>query len=397
MLNSVRQALKRNPTTGPLLQLVRGRMQERQAALGLARYQAEAERLDLRCPTGDALIAAVRQRLAGRRDGYSAKSKGDLHVFLAYGLANWESVLPRALTPFGEVTTFEWHSRGFRCGGPSWPDGRSALNVAMLDAFHEANRRRPVDAVVGYLSGASTLPATLQAMASSGAAIFNFCWDDKLDFPGPMLGGQRASPAAIAHAVDLNLTNAPDSIAKYAVHGGLAMFWPEAAHPEVHKPYDLPFEFDVSFVGARYGWRPRFIEAIRDRGVRVECFGNGWPNGPLSDEDLVKLYSRSRINLGFAGIGHSKKLMCLKGRDFEAPLSGGLYLTQHNPELRLVYEVGTEIATYTSVDDCAAQIRSLLADPVRAAAMRAAGRARALHDHTYEARWTQVFEIAGLI
>lgn len=397
MMRSLKQTLKRNSTIGPILEKLRGCQQEYLAAKRLAHYREEAERRRIVCPTGDALVQLLRQRLAGRRRGREPVAKGQMHVFLAYYKTNWEFILPKALEPFGEVSPFEWRAMGIDDNAPDWPKGREELNAKMLAAFEEANRRRPVDAVVGYLSGRNTLPKTLQAMSSAGAAIFNFCWDDKLRFPGEMLGGQYSSPAAIAHTVDLNLTNAPDSVLKYAVHGGLGMFWPEAAHPELHKPYDLPLEFDVSFVGGRYGWRPRFIEALQKRGIKIECFGPGWPNGPLSDEDLVKLYSRSRISLGFAGIGHSKKLMCLKGRDFEAPLSGALYLTQHNPELALVYDIGREIETYTDLDDCERKIKALLADPARMQAMRKAGYRRAMRDHTYEVRWTQVFEMAGLL
>ena len=89
--------------------------------------------------------------------------------------------------------------------------------------------------------------------------------------------------------------------------------------------------------------------------------------------------------------------MCLKGRDFEVPMSGGLYLTQDNPELRLVFDVGAEIATYRSEHDCARTIRALLADPSRAQRIRAAGRARCLREHTYEARWGRIFRAAGLL
>ncbi len=70
-----------------------------------------------------------------------------------------------------------------------------------------------------------------------------------------MVGGRHAGPAAIAHAVDLNLTNAEESTVKYAAHGGLALFWPRG-QAEIHRPYATGFDFDVSFVGACYGWRP---------------------------------------------------------------------------------------------------------------------------------------------
>ena len=234
-------------------------------------------------------------------------------------------------------------------------------------------------------------------MGESGAVIFNFCWDDKLSFRGKKVGDRWSGPATLAPVVDLNLTNAPDSCIKYMVEGGLAMFWPEAAHPDIHKSYDLPFEYDVSFVGGKYGWRPRFISKLQKLGVNITCFGNGWKNGPLSDDEMVKLYSRSRINLGFAGVGYSKKLMCLKGRDFEVPMSRGLYLTQHNPELSLVYDVGKGIVTYKDEKKCVEKIKWLLADPDEADKIRDAGRKRTLKDHTWEKRFEKIFRLAGIM
>lgn len=257
--------------------------------------------------------------------------------------------------------------------------------------------KKPIDAVVGYLSGYTVSPNALAEMSRTGGVMFNFCWDDKLYFRGKMIGGRWTGPAAIASAIDLNLTNAPDSRIKYVAEGGLAMFWPEAAHPEIHKPYNLPFEYDVSFVGSKYGWRPRFIQKLLKLGIKVTCFGNGWDNGPLSDEEMIKLYSRSKINLGFGGVGYSKKLMCLKGRDFEVPMSGGLYLTQDNTELSLVYEVGKEIVTYKDERDCAEKIEWLLSNPDEAAIIREAGRKRALKDHTWEKRFEKVFRLAGIM
>jgi spore maturation protein CgeB len=394
---SLRNWLKRSPTVERLNASVKARLQEREAERALRAYQREAARLGIQCPSGQALAAAVRARLEKRRGKRPAKAKGQLHIFLACGVYNWERVLPMALAPFGKVTSFDWRAHGFDEFMPDWLGRREEMNRQMLQAFHAADREQPVDAVVACVSGNNTSPQTLLEMAGAGAAVFNFCWDDKINFPGKLVGGRYTSPAAIASAVDLNLTNAPESVVKYAVHGGPGMFWPEAAHPEVHRPYELPFEFDVTFVGARYGWRPRFIDELAGLGVKVECFGRGWPNGPLSDEEMVKLYSRSRINLGVGGVGHSRKLLCLKGRDFEVPMSGGLYLTQHNPELSFVYDLGREIVTHRDARECAQIIHELLADPTRAAAIRLAGRERSLKDHTYEARWGQVFGLAGLI
>ena len=89
--------------------------------------------------------------------------------------------------------------------------------------------------------------------------------------------------------------------------------------------------------------------------------------------------------------------MCLKGRDFEIPMSGGLYLNQDNPELSLVYNVGKEILTYKDEKDCAQKIKWLLENPDEADKIRKAGRERALKGHSWERRFEQIFEIVGLL
>ncbi len=335
---------------------MRAHQQERAAAKGKQRIEREAAARGIAALSADETTTALRSRLAARAQRHRwPRKKGDLHVFLAFRLSDWEEVLPRAFQPFGTVTAFEWGARGFDSAAGDWPSRRPAMNAAMLDAFHQANKERPVDAVVGYLSGQNTSPEVLRSMAQAGAAIFNFSYDDKLDYE--MVDGRPRGPAALAAAVDLNLISDPGSKLKYAVQGGLAHFHPECADPTVHRPYDVPFRYDVTFVGQHYGFRPFFIDNLRRMGIDVQAFGKGWPNGAVPIDRMVEMYSLSRINLGFGGIGHSRRLMCLKGRDFEVPMSGGLYLTQDNPELALVFDVGREVVTYRDEADCAAKIR----------------------------------------
>jgi spore maturation protein CgeB len=78
-------------------------------------------------------------------------------------------------------------------------------------------------------------------------------------------------------------------------------------------------------------------------------------------------------------------------------MCGALYLTQHNPELALVFEIGKEIVTYRDESDCAKLILELLADPERAAAIRRSARARCLRDHTYTTRWLHVMQTLGAL
>lgn len=394
----VKQLLGQLPLAANAGSRLRAYQQEKAALRYRNQIEAEAARLNLSALSTSDTVTALRTRLAKRSRKHAwPKPKGNLHLFVAFRLFDWEAVLLEAFKPFGDVTIFEWSSAGFDLDGPDWWENRAVMNRAMLTAFTVANARQPVDAVVGYLSGHNTDPATLTQMKAAGAAVFNFSYDDKLDVGPRLPDGTQRGPAGLAAAVDLTLSSDPGATLKYAIEGGLSHFHPECAEPQTHRPLNTPFDFDVSFVGACYGARPHFIQSLERKGISVVTMGRGWPSGAVPTERMVEMYSRSRINLGFGGIGHSRKLMCLKGRDFEVPMAGGLYLTQDNPELAQVFDIGREIVTYTDDADCVAQIRLLLTEPERAAAIRAAGHARCLRDHTFEARWTQVFMMAGIL
>jgi hypothetical protein len=395
-LQTVHKQLKKIKILCEVNAFLRSKIRERRAKKELNYYRKKVKRtLDNNRDISD----LFKKRFDNRKITIKPKKRGQLHIFVPYYLLNWESVIPKTLRLFGKVAEFNWAERNFdeRPANKIWVAQRERMNEQMLQAYFEASRVQPVDAVVGYLSGLNTSPQTVQKMADAGSVIFNFCWDDKLSFRGRKLGGRWTGVAAIASSVDLNLTNAPDSIVKYAGEDGIAMFWPEGADPDVHKPYDLPFEYDVSFVGQKYGWRPAFIKRLGRYGINVTTFGSGWENGPLSEEEMIKLYSKSRINLGFSGVRFSKKLTCLKGRDFEVPMSGGLYLTQDNPELSLVYKIGEEIVTYRDEKDCAEKIRWLLADREKADRIRKAARERALKEHTWSKRFEQIFVLSGIM
>ena len=109
------------------------------------------------------------------------------------------------------------------------------------------------------------------------------------------------------------------------------------------------------------------------------------------------MYSKSRINLGFGGVDGHEDAFCLKGRDFEIPMSGGLYLTEYHPELETVYDLGKEIVAYRGFDDLLAKIRHLLAHQDEAEAIRRAGFRRARREHSWEMRFKRVFRLINII
>jgi spore maturation protein CgeB len=227
--------------------------------------------------------------------------------------------------------------------------------------------------------------------------MVHFSLNDKEHFVGKVRGGLAFGSRDICRWFDLCWTSTEDALKKYCVEGALPVYLPEGANPELHRPLEQPKSIDVSFVGQCYGNRPETIRRLGAEGIRAEVFGDGWPNGPLSTEEMVRLYAKSRINLGFGGVEGHEETYCLKGRDFEIPMSGGLYLTEDHPELRGVYDLGKEIMAYRGFDDLLANIRHLLADPHKAEAIRQAGFRRARRDHTWEMRFERLFTLMGLI
>lgn len=344
------------------------------------------------------LAEKISRRLLKRGLVIKPKSQGRLHMLYATGPSNWElHNIPPQLKLFGKLSCYFYRDHGFDDSSLNWLRFRQEMNSHLLAFVKEVHSREPIDIFLGYLSGWHVSPEVIRAISDMGIVTCGFNWDDKLSFRGRPSDGRWSGPSAVASAYDLNLTNAESSVVKYEVEGGLAMFWPEAANSQHFKPLDMGWKFDVSFVGACYGYRPILIEYLRKHGIRVETFGPGWPNGPISENEMVSVYASSRINLGFGGIGYSIKEQCLKGRDFEVPMCGAVYLTSNNPELKLVYKIGHEIEVYNDKQDCLEKIEFMLGNPQHASAMRQAARDKCLASHTWENRFDSMFRITGLL
>jgi spore maturation protein CgeB len=83
-------------------------------------------------------------------------------------------------------------------------------------------------------------------------------------------------------------------------------------------------------------------------------------------------------------------------REFEATMAGACYLTQATPESADLFEIGTEIECYASAAELVGKANDLLAAPERRRAMREAARKRALGEHTWQHRFTALFDCLGI-
>jgi len=359
------------------------------------RYRKLFRERALSVPLDQEVQEAVKRRIARN----ISRPKGNLRILAIYHNYNWEGPsLGPSLASFGEVRHLDWRDPALAAGkSPSDPDWMNTMNEGLLRTAYAWALERPFDVVFAYLSGAQVKPRTLERLRSLGAPIVNLALNDKESFVGKTRRGQVEGVRDICRFFDLCWTSTIDAVEKYVVEGATPLYLPEGANPQIHRPYDEDKVFDVSFVGQCYGNRPEVVARLRSTGLRVETFGPGWPSGPLQMDEMVRTWSRSKINLGFGGVLGHKETFCLKGRDFEVPMSGGLYLTEHHEELLPFYEIGREIVTYRGFADLVEKISWLLSRPDDAESIRRAGRARALREHSWEMRFDRVFRLIGVL
>jgi spore maturation protein CgeB len=210
------------------------------------------------------------------------------------------------------------------------------------------------------------------------------------------------------------LTTDMFSVEKYRKLGVEPILTQWAGHKfgpdQIPKPAGSKFKYEVSFVGGYNYVRGWFIKTLAKKGIDVECFGHGWPNGLVSFEEMENIFNNSRISLNLSNsVPHDIRCVLasplnlayylrgkknseqIKARNFEIPLAGGFQLTNYAPGLERYLEIGKEVTVFTTPEDCSDQIRYYLANDAERTVIAAAGHARAVKEHTYLARMEAVF------
>jgi spore maturation protein CgeB len=158
--------------------------------------------------------------------------------------------------------------------------------------------------------------------------------------------------------------------------------------------------YAVTFIGSAHGNRREMIRAVRDRGIEVNCFGHGWPNGPINADEIPRILRQSKISLNFADAAkiwegfQFKHVNQIKARTFEVPGAGGFLLTQWAKGLDRFYKPGKEIAVFHDLDELVAMIRYYVSHEAERDAIAKAGYMRTLNEHTYDARMAEIVNFA---
>ena len=227
----------------------------------------------------------------------------------------------------------------------------------------------------------------------------------------------------------------------------------------LYRKMNMPMKYDVSFVGQPHGNRRQVIAALRKAGINVNVWGGGWDSGRLSQEEMIRVFNQSRINLNLSNaskptdvslptitptvfssetvrsrlsrsldvvpFGSQVKAMgkgwltglCgplaasaesepaetpdvhysdqIKGRNFEVPGCGGFLLTGMAENLGQYYEIGKEVVCFDDRHDLIEKVRYYLKHENERAVIAQAGYERTLREHTYARRFREIFEQIG--
>jgi spore maturation protein CgeB len=312
------------------------------------------------------------------------------------------------------------HSEFIRYNRPRFGD-------KLLKQIKAAHSQRPIDVFFSYFYSAYVEPEVIREIGAMGITTINWYCNASYQFH---------LVEEIAPAYHYCLVPERFRLGDYRRIGAKPIYCQEAANPNVYRPHGVPVEFDVTFVGQKYGSRPTYIRYLVDHGVDVRVWGPHWQDPrsriplwrragsrvkhaltrnpsfsfpsvppercgpPLSDDELIKMYSRSKISLGFTGVAEipvrGGPIKQVRLRDFEATMSGAFYLVEYFEELTEFFEPGKEIVCFTEPEELLERVRYYLAHDAERKRIQQAGMFRARTEHTWHRRFEMVFKQIGL-
>ena len=149
--------------------------------------------------------------------------------------------------------------------------------------------------------------------------------------------------------------------------------------------------------------RLAYISRLARFGVRV-WGDDGWTaavsagvayQGPAGHAlELTKIYCASLINID---IGRLYQDDIVTMRVFDVLACGGFVLAERSAALEELFEIGTEVDCYTTLDELEAKVAHYLAHPADARAIARRGWEAVRQRHDLRARVAHMLEIAGLL
>ncbi|MFA5032165.1 MAG: glycosyltransferase [bacterium] len=340
------------------------------------------------------LVRSIRNKLKqqNKKIPYNTRPR----IFIAVKNINWEKAgLVDSWNKIADVVHYDWGEEYNQYSLDWHTIKKNEFNNILLEKVKEAHLQKPIHIFFGYLSGRWVFRETIQQINEMGIITINFGFDDTSCFWGKKETTGWSGNGEIASIFDVCITaQSRKDVEKYLSVGATPLFVPPGANEKVFgkERRTIQKNIPVSFIGQNYGIRTGIIEMLKKNGIPVYARGKEWPEGEVSQEEMIRIYHNSFITLGF---GYTKDAKAMKGRDFEVPMTGVAYLTTYNEELSNYFELDKEILFYRNEKELLKRVKYYIAHPEETIRIGINARKRALREHTWEKRWLEVLKVLG--
>jgi len=172
----------------------------------------------------------------------------------------------------------------------------------------------------------------------------------------------------------------------------------------------------------------KIVEELNKVNIKVDCYGGGWPNGRVSQEKMIEIFSKSKINLnptkssGGIDMNSLGKILLskkqgkykinlpwqwpnyiksflgrrreqIKGRTFEIPGCGGFLISGLADNIFDYYKPDKEMVFYKDQRELVDKVRYYLNHDNERVTIAEAGYKRTVQEHTYEVRFREIFKM----
>lgn len=274
--------------------------------------------------------------------------------------------------------------------------GRRRMNAEFVNLV----RTEAPDVTIVALAGSDFEPEAIDRARAWTTTVAYF-WDDVW---------RRKFASFWASHFDFVTTSDPGGVARFERRGHRnAIYSPFCFNSDVFHPDAGPYEHEVSFVGQYHPYRAWVIDRMRRAGIAVETFGHRWQTGRIERDAMVRMFSRSRINLNLSNSSHwdlallvsypatvawnvklGKHAEQVKSRHFEIAGSGGFQLSYAVDHLAEYFRPGREIVTFKNISELIAKTKYFLANDDERGSIAELGRERAHAEHTAERRYADL-------
>ncbi|MBT6562627.1 MAG: glycosyltransferase [Candidatus Scalindua sp.] len=194
-----------------------------------------------------------------------------------------------------------------------------------------------------------------------------------------------------------------DNINRYERYGLKPFYMKWACNPDMFYPLsDQRKDIDVSFIGVPYGNRLSYIRFLIKNEVNVRVYGKGWDRfvdlrsywgGFLTNDEMLQVIDRSKINLNFLWTSAVKEYSTIKGRTLELSACRSFQLSNHTDEFHNYgFMDGDNIAVFHDQSEMLAKVQYYLTHDGEREEIAKQAYKHVLQKHTWKQRFKNIFE-----